>query len=366
MKSIRSTKQNPAPPGPEPVKQRAATERLRRRIIRGTWAPGDRLPGRRELCRELNLSLTTVQEALRELIRTGYAEARSTSGTFVTTRPPHLHLFGLVMPEDIGPNRFHAAIHGEAVRLIAEPDRRLAVWTHVAPPFNRPALRGLIEGVEARGFAGLIFPQIGQELSESPIVQTPGVPRVSFGSLQTVENIGHVARLELDYDSFIEESLRAILATGRRKIAILCHAGQTHDPFLRAMRGRLPIPPRHWLHTAGLTSPDTARSLIHLLFHRSQKQRPDALWITDDNLVEAATAGLLDGGVRVPKDLHVVAHCNFPWLTTSHVSARRVGFDATQAIHACLELLQQQRAQIAGKPTAHPAPMSRRIVARAQ
>jgi DNA-binding LacI/PurR family transcriptional regulator len=346
------------------LKTRAAVELLRRKIIRGVWTPGQRLPGRRDLCTELRVSLTTVQEALRELIETGYAEARSTSGTFVTALPPHLHLFGLVLPEDTATNRFHAALHGEAVRLLKTPEQRLRVWTHVAPPLDSPPLRDLLAGVDAQSFAGLIFPQIGYALAQSPIVQAPGVPRVVFASDKNNDGLNHVAKLNLDYDTFVEQSIRALLAHGRRRVALIHHAGQSPEPFLRAMQGRLPAPPVRWVQSASLQTPQSARNLAHLLFHREQKSRPDAIWITDDNLVEPATAGMLDAGVRVPRDVRVVAHCNFPWLTESHVPASRVGFDATEAINACLDLLRLQREALLAHPSRELKPMTRRIAAR--
>jgi len=74
-----------------------------------------------------------------------------------------------------------------------------------------------------------------------------------------------------------------------------------------------------------------------------QVDRPDALLVTDDNLVEYATAGLVDAGVRVPTDMDVVVHCNFPWPTPSLVPVRRIGYDAAQMLRACLDIADVQR-----------------------
>ena len=57
------------------------------------------------------------------------------------------------------------------------------------------------------------------------------------------------------------------------------------------------------------------------MLHGPAHDRPDALVITDDNLVPAATAGVLAAGRRVPADLEVVAHANFPHVTPSAVPA---------------------------------------------
>jgi DNA-binding LacI/PurR family transcriptional regulator len=70
-----------------------------------------------------------------------------------------------------------------------------------------------------------------------------------------------------------------------------------------------------------------------------QSERPDALLILDDNLVEHATAGLIAAGVRVPEDLDVVAHCNFPWPTPSVLPLTRIGFNNTEVVRHCVDLI---------------------------
>lgn len=58
---------------------------LRRSILDGQLRPGDRLPASRTLARELGLSRTTVVRAFEQLIDEGYADARSGSGTHVSS-----------------------------------------------------------------------------------------------------------------------------------------------------------------------------------------------------------------------------------------------------------------------------------------
>ena len=70
---------------------------------------------------------------------------------------------------------------------------------------------------------------------------------------------------------------------------------------------------------------------------------PDALLITDDNLVGPATAGLKALGIRCPTDVEVVAHANFPWPTASALPITRIGFDANQLLHLGIADLDRQR-----------------------
>ncbi len=86
-----------------------------------------------------------------------------------------------------------------------------------------------------------------------------------------------------------------------------------------------------------------ARQVVMALMHTAPFARPDGLIITDDNLVEHATDGLLAAGIRVPDELTVIAHTNFPWPTPSHVPAIRLGFDVRDVLAACLDCIDRQR-----------------------
>jgi DNA-binding LacI/PurR family transcriptional regulator len=99
----------------------------------------------------------------------------------------------------------------------------------------------------------------------------------------------------------------------------------------------------HWSQGAGRDGLHWIRNATHLLMHPGQLERPDGLIISDDNLVEYATAGLIDAGVKVPQDLDVVAHCNFPWPTPSVLPVQRLGYDARECLRICLDLLDRRR-----------------------
>ncbi len=60
--------------------------RLREEISRGERRPGDKLPGRRQLAREENVSVVTVEHSLELLCQEGYVEARPKSGYYVIYR----------------------------------------------------------------------------------------------------------------------------------------------------------------------------------------------------------------------------------------------------------------------------------------
>ena len=55
-----------------------------RRIVAGEWAPGEKIPGVRELALRFGVNPNTVQRALAEMERDGLCRSERTSGRFVT------------------------------------------------------------------------------------------------------------------------------------------------------------------------------------------------------------------------------------------------------------------------------------------
>lgn len=87
---------------------------LRRRIIAGELAPGDRLPSRQTLAQEYGTGPGTAALALRQLVAEGYVVARTGSGTYVRSRPPVRRLTRSWYREARGGSPFRAdmAAHG--------------------------------------------------------------------------------------------------------------------------------------------------------------------------------------------------------------------------------------------------------------
>ncbi|MGR3290668.1 MAG: GntR family transcriptional regulator, partial [Paracoccaceae bacterium] len=57
---------------------------LRRIILNGTLAAGQKLPSTRDLAQELGVSRITVKSVYEQLVAEGYALARTGAGTFVS------------------------------------------------------------------------------------------------------------------------------------------------------------------------------------------------------------------------------------------------------------------------------------------
>lgn len=336
MSSIRS---------PRPlIKQGAIIEALREQIVSGELKPGGRMPTRDELEKHFGVSRMTLQRALDRLTRDGFIASRGSLGTFVAENPPHLSSYALVFhctPDDPGWSRFWTALSNEAVTLERARPIKITCYYAVNGSTDCEDYQRLLHDVRARRLAGVIFSSMPAGLMNTPLMEGMTIPRVA---IMWPTKICRMPAVYPDLRSFVDRALDSLAARGRRRVAVVGIGdiwwGEMGDYFVAGTKARGMEFRPYW---AQMVDPSNAKRAVHLLMHNEQKTRPDGLIIADDNLVEHATAGLLAAGARVPEDVEVVAHCNFPWPVPSVVPVQRLGFDARQIMAACLRTIDAQR-----------------------
>jgi len=74
-----------------------AVEQLRTAILAGQYLPSSRLPTEQELCDVMDVSRSTIREALRVLEAEGLIDVRRGSGAYVTERISHLATRGEIL-----------------------------------------------------------------------------------------------------------------------------------------------------------------------------------------------------------------------------------------------------------------------------
>lgn len=342
-------------------KQQAVVQQLRRRIVSGRMKPGERLPTRVELEQRFRASTVTVQRALDSLAADGFVYAEGRRGTFVAERPPNLYRYGLVFPHPDTPerpwSRFWTALAREAAQMRQTDPAGRELVTYCVDDGVRPAAadvaadqQRLLADIRAHRLAGVIFAHPLHVWAQGPDVaaeiQHAGMGCVSIGSRSRGVSVANVG---MRTDHLIGRALDYLAERKRRRIAVITIAASAAtrayvESIHAAVKQRgMELQP-YWLLGVDLNYPATAASIAQLLMHGDQRVRPDGLFIADDNLVEHTAVGLVEAGVRVPKDLAVVGHCNFPWPTPTVLPMRRLGYDVREVLLACLDVMQRQRA----------------------
>jgi DNA-binding LacI/PurR family transcriptional regulator len=351
--SVPPSRRRPQPkPAADRVPHAQIVARLRSDIVQGLFAPGSRLPTRMEMRSRFDASSTTVQRALDHLVEDGFAVVNSRQGTFVADRPPHLTRYALVFPRVMRHSRFWLTLRSAAEHLALHQGRRIPVYLLRNRSTPGGTFARLEDDVVAHRLAGLMLTWVdvnGHIPAKSPVARQADMPRVQYSASTAVATWPTVG---FDIHGFYTTAVDRLLREGRRRLA---HVGiKTQGRSVRTFRevclARGLEAPSYLDHQIGLSAPDHARSLVQLLMRLPADQRPDGLVVSDDNLLEHVQAGLIDAGVRLPEDLAVVAHVNFPASVHIVLPITPLGFDCAELIHAMAHSIDQQRAGRAVPP----------------
>ena len=333
---------------PSTDKRASILAKLRQRIVGGEWSPGGRLPIRAELEQQFGVSGVTMQKALDQLKRDGFTYGKRRWGTFVAENPPHLSRYGIVFSGRPGTSRvwvrFWSALINEAANLQESRSRQMPVFYGVDGNSDSVDYQRLLHDLRHQRLAGLIFPSLPFNLTETPVMLDPGLPRVAIIGLD--EGGTRITPLVLDWASFIDKALDYLARRGRRRIAMLTAPGEQKEfagDLRKGLAARQLETRPYWLQEVSQSDVQSAQACVHLLLHGRPQERPDGLIIADDNLVEYGVAGVIDAGVHLGQDMDVVAHCNFPWPAPQSMAIKRLGFDARELLERSIEIIDKKR-----------------------
>jgi DNA-binding LacI/PurR family transcriptional regulator len=327
------------------LKKNAILKLLRTQIASGRYQPGQRIPTRDDLEIEYSAGRVTIQRVMDDLMKEGFVESRGRAGTVVVDRPPHLAHYGLVFPfrpTHVSWTQFFTTLVHQARQVESLGEERFPIYYEEATlKPSKDGFHQLRSDSESHRLAGLIFAASPHDLRGLGFIEKPPLPCVMIG---TPDRHLHIPTIQFDGESFTRMALDHLLSQSRRKIALI-GAGHPRDQyagFKQALADRSMWTRDYWLQTGPIGHPAVTKGIAHLLFHANQHERPDGLIIGDDNLVPSMILGLLDVGIRVPEDLSVVAHCNFPWPTPSLLPVKHLGYDSRQLLQLLMESIDLQ------------------------
>lgn len=331
-------------------RQRDIADWVRERIVSGRLKPGGQLPLRSELVDRFDASSLTVQRALDALVRDGFVTAHRRRGTFVAERPPHLYGYAVVFrssPQDTH-WQFDTALVSEAESVSQQSPRTVASYFNIDGHEDVEDYQQLLADVRFQRLAGLVFVGPPGRVHDSPLVQAPGFGRVT---LLSAPDAGGMPAVHVDQDAFYRKSIEALAAEGRKRLAVLAVSNMNaerrdeHATRIGALASKLGMTFRPaWFQGTDPRSLHWAYHCAQLLMDAPTGRRPDALIISDDNLVPHASAGLAAAGLTFPEDLGVIGFANFPYPTPQHVPMRRCGLPVRELLDHALDNIDRQRA----------------------
>jgi|GEM_PF-1768897 len=318
---------------------------MRRRIFGGDWNPGERIPTNRKLAQTAGVSLVTVQKAADALLREGFIDTAGRRGTFVSDRPPHQSRFAVAYPfGEAELHRFRAADFNPKFRSLLhtyadQHELNLDFYFVIDKAWQSSDAQRLLAEAREHRLAGVIFPWLRREIDDTPLAQL-GVPTVGFQHGQR----GSIcqATLELPIDRHVERAAAYAQAQGRSRMGILLvdtFSQNAISEAIEAARVRGIEVRNEWVMGCSPYQPHWLLGYLRLIGQLPAAQRPDVLLVNDDSFVDAAATGLSQAGLRVPDDMLVIAHANFPLGSSEVKPFVRMGANLTEAVAQAFETL---------------------------
>jgi DNA-binding LacI/PurR family transcriptional regulator len=292
-----------------------------------------------------------LQRALDKLQRQGLLRPRGRLGTFVCDRPPQLHRIGVVHAAAPQASIWTRTIARVAQEITAEERYRLDCYLGAErQPDGTPtaSLCQLETDLQEHLLAGAILYTAPDEAID--LLVRSGLPGVQIAHPEKAGRFPAIVPA-----STTERAMQRFESEGRQRLAILTtfnYRGAACDAIIACARAH-GLQTRHaWIHYFEPRSNPSARAVAELLMSLPRRQRPDAVYINDDHLVREAVLGLADAGVRVPRDLSVIAYANFPNRETLALPVTRLGPDIGRVLRTAVGLIEDQ---LAGRK---PAPLT--------
>lgn len=303
---------------------------------------------------QFGVTSNTINAVLQDLKRDGFVSVAG-RGTYVAERPPHLCRYAVVFrghPRGPVPqewSNYWTLIEEEAHRIGAQRHLDVVSYYGITRHVDEPDYQRLAGDAAAGRLAGIfsVYP-LGSDFSyDFKMFKGPMVA-------VTESAPAHTYALDNDRWSLVEKAARYFAERGRRRVAWI---GETQHESLRAQLRTLRIDgrpaaglfPDDIAITLNASSRETADPIVRLLLRQISAYRPDGLLIMDDHLVAHALRGLAGSRVRVPDELDIVSHCNYPAVPAGPVSIRWLGFDATELVSRAFNIIHEGRAASGGE-----------------
>ena len=285
-----------------------------RRIRKGEWREGDKLPPLAALEKEYPQSRMTLYKALRNLTDRGYLIMARRRGTFVRTTHVRSRIAILTgaLIFDMGAAPFVVQAFRYAHAYFSRCGMAAQLYSEdTLSPTASPA--GLREEFEQQKLTGLLtvsatFPW---RHMLTPEWRAKAIPHVNLGEGNTAYSIG------VDHKAFLELALAEAKARGRRRVVLLEREEHAvgHLDFFRqrcAAIGLAVCPLPASMPPTGIGYEEYGYQLLHRVWAASGNagERPDAAIIPDDVIAKGISQAALALTLSVPDELMMIAMTN--------------------------------------------------------
>ncbi len=284
---------------------------LRAEFLQGPWQPGRRAPTHAALQTRFGTTRVTIQRAMDLLVEQGFIETRPKAGSYLCDRPPAACRYALAFPgHPERPKDWHWTRNYVAQYVAAETVGP-ALNCVIEPYFDLAARNGHLDQLEAdladHCLGGVIFAYSPHELRSTSLLRSPSVPCFFPRHDLVDERRAPVVTTE----GFMDRAWDLLQERGIQTAGVLTLPVMDPEEFPAAASARGIECRPEWVQAATAYRPQWVRHSVRNLL-QMPGNRPAALLICDDHLVEAAAEVIAGLDTDTTRDLLVVGQWNFP------------------------------------------------------
>jgi DNA-binding LacI/PurR family transcriptional regulator len=300
---------------------------------------GERMPTVAELAAQYPHSRATVNRALRSLAEQGYLRLDRGRGIHLQQSHQILRIGLLVGPSLLEtPTQPFAALLARGAREFFDArgiEHRLYIER---PELLREGIpcKNLRRDLEAEWLHGLITAQCNAPGSfhYSALWRRRALPLVNIGTHHRVAH--HVSTRP---EAALRLALEVVRERGGRRVAVFGSGAPSEKRARALLEGYGLEAEEEWFARTGRGVGPEEQGYLNTQLLWSRPRRPDSLVVLDDVLAKGVMQALLELGVRVPEELHLVHHANRGSGIFYPISAPRVEYEPTDFIERAADLV---------------------------
>ena len=311
---------------------------LQDRIIANQWPAGTRIPSYEELLKEFQVSRVTMQQAIGRLKDDGYLVSKERQGLFVSKSLPHINRIGFVLPHVEKESNFLMTLINSAMDIAGGLGKEFEVYRNIAEPYSTSESRNkLIYDINSKRLAGLIYLfSLSKECSNPSLYSDNEIPKIVFND----DKLPNSIRFSLDNLSLVTRALDHFEEQGCKRIAFLCQWDNppTLSFFRDEVKKRGLHSPFEWQITFHNYNVSSADQVTRLLMSLPKDQRPEGIFIGNDQLAMPVVKGIVASRINVPEELQIVSHCNWGEALPDIIPVTYLGFDSNLIIRNSIKV----------------------------
>ena len=318
------------------MKRQQLVEIFKDRIIKGDLCQNNCLPTYDELNNQFDASRATLHFVLDQLKQDGYVVSVERKGIFRADNLPSRSRFALVFESD-DENQFWLKLAREAM-MISRRDKSRQFEVYHSDNLEHEDSKKLLNRLDRRMIAGIFFffrPTKG--LTRKVFHDYPEVPTIFCEKYIEPTNGFWI---NLNSKSCVNKVMEYAKLQGAKKIGAISKGDQALRYCFKdaAVRHGLETRPE-WIQAAPEKFLEAVVNLVKLLMAQGPENRPDTLYITDDNLITLVQSTLIEIGIKVPEDLKLICHYNFPDSSDTVLPVKKIGYDVRDILNKGVDLV---------------------------